>query len=128
MLSSSPLPSITRTAASSKSDAWKAIVAWADRRDIPPENRPLVERLRFFANAPYTYERIISIEDAGRVRAEIERKRKMGENLMRVWRAVEDVGSQPDGASLGIAALLAYYTPNDTARRIADIIKPFVPR
>jgi hypothetical protein len=32
------------------------------------------------------------------------------------------------GAAFGIAALLAYYTPNDFARHTADFIEPYVPR
>ncbi len=43
----------------------KAIVAWADARYVPPATQPLLERLRFFAEAPYTYERITALEDAG---------------------------------------------------------------
>ncbi|WP_370324553.1 LAGLIDADG family homing endonuclease [Euzebya sp.] len=41
------------------------IVAWADARHIPSATRPLVERLRAFAEGDYTYERITCIEDAG---------------------------------------------------------------
>lgn len=43
----------------------RAIVAWADARHIPSSARPLVERLRRFADGGYTYERITSIADAG---------------------------------------------------------------
>ena len=43
----------------------KAIVAWADARDVGPAATPLVDRLRFFAEAPHTYERITAVEDAG---------------------------------------------------------------
>jgi hypothetical protein len=32
------------------------------------------------------------------------------------------------GAALGVAAVLAYYSPNDTARRMAETIKPYIPR
>src|SRR5690606_5728001 len=32
----------------------KAIVAWADARDVGPAATPLVDRLRFFAEAPHT--------------------------------------------------------------------------